>query len=272
MSHRKKKKAGKSPQAVAIPPSRGQAISTAQSVVLLAVGFGLGLWSQGYPLPALALCSLLVIYALGRAVLASNGSLWKKVLTCTGVSVVVLGAAFLTLLKATPWSLERAEPLSIDPSISSIIKRPLGGTIGGIKWEPDYKLLRVYLKNESRSFSIDQIDLHLDLAGVEIKGIGLDGGTARCVMGPSGDIGPLTIDPNSAFVIRPDGVAMPLKLATSKYVVNCDHLGTGREPIPLVIAVLKKPSQITVNASYDLVDGERRIRKSQLMRQPVKSN
>jgi len=229
--------------------------------LVFAFGILFGLIGTTYPLPVLSACGLLLVWSFHASRVVPGTSSVKQFLWSGVFLAVVFCGLYAILLEATPWTLQHSKPLEIGASISSIKHAP-GTRVAGIEWKADYQEVRADITNISHRFSVDQIDLLLGLEGSEIAAIGQRGGVASCRFIPSGDLGPVVIDPNAAFVQRTDGSVIPVKVATSRYTVYCDHLAPTSDSASLVLAVTgeSKPHDITITGGYDVVDGDKRIR------------
>ena len=238
-------------------------------------GVGLGVLLMTYPIPVLLLCFSLVLVAAQSSGIVSSESLFKRILRWGAVIIPTAAILWVVLLKATPWELQRSNPLFLDASVTSP-EYVRGKPLAGLQWEPDYKEFTIHIDYDSKSYGIEKAEFEFEVNnGINIMGAAQDDGIANCRFSPSkemhdGDSFSFDID-RGATRFGKKTTTTPLVLHPSRESVICDRLPAGTTNRVILALRGNAPSTLGVKGSYDLVDGDKIVRKMVDLKNPVQA-
>jgi hypothetical protein len=240
----------------------------------VAIGVLLAVLMNRAPIVSLAICWLLLLFAIHRSRVISHRSSGVRKAIGAVCAAALGGVLYFVLIFATPWKLQQSKPLFIDARATS--PGYVSGTLyAGLKWEPEYKEFTINIDNNG-GYGIEKVDFEFKVDnGIDVMGAAQADGIANCRFSASreihdGDSFKLDIDPGRTRFGK-QGTTTPLVLHPSREDMVCDRLpaGTGNRVILALRGEI--PSTLVVTGSYDLVDGEQIVRKTVDLTKQVKA-
>ena len=247
--------------------------STIEAYIFGAVTIILGVFHMT---PWLKFIFLLVLCAISidicwRSSGTAHWPRWQKLMLSLIAVSAIVAVSWHTFY--IDWLMQHSTPLNLSADLSGYRYEP-GSKVYGIQWRSDYSEIRLTLDNPQHRFSVEHLDLFVELDGnaIDMRVISQrQPGDIWIRSAPTlGDkSGRIEFDPSSIILGTDKGTVIqvsPEAVLTNRYHIISSGRLYREDKLNFIIVgtssmEMHYPSIVSASGSYELVDGDTRVQK-----------